>query len=201
MPFGWSKDRKAEQQCQGSVSIGAGCLGGPPVLTSCCVVLGSSLNLSGCFICKTGMMVPKCWAGACWCWVLPKCWIQSIQTTVCTCPHTSKMRCQLEKPHVQSIFTSLQLALGHPARQTACRFAVYRSLTCPGPPGVMAEPQRRAGFRLQWNLLKLFTTHSFLQVNHLILPWKPHQDGIFSKSWVQSLQPREESVPEQIAVC
>lgn len=93
--------------------------------------------------------------------LLPKCWLQSVQTTMCTCPHTSKRRCQLETPHVQSIFTLLPQALRHPARQTACRFAVYTSPTRPGPPGVMAEPQRQAGFWPQWNLLKLFTTALF----------------------------------------
>lgn len=119
-------------------------------------------NLSGCFlIYKMGMTAPKCLAGACLCWwVLPKCWIQSSQTTVCTCPHASQMRCQLENSmcNAFSHVTATGPQTPHKAnRAQAC--SLQRSLTCPGLPqesGPSLGARRVSGSSR--NLLELFTT-------------------------------------------
>lgn len=125
-------------------------------------------NLSGgSLICEMGMMAPKCLAGAClrW-WVLPKCWAQSSQATVCTCPHASQVRCQLENSVCDAFSRYCNWPTDTPQGRQSVALQLTEEPDSPrAPPGVMAKPQRQAGVWLQEE-----PSHFFLQVNYLILP-------------------------------
>lgn len=120
-------------------------------LAACSAVSGSSLTSLAVSSSEMGMTAPKCLAGAClrWC-VLPKCWVRSSQTTVCTCPHASQVRGQLENSVCDAFSRYCNWPTDTPQGRQSVGLQFIEEPDLPrAPPGVMAEPQRQAGFWLQ----------------------------------------------------